>query len=124
MDRLDQLFQQFLRERAYLHNITPKTREFYETAWKAFTRAQREAPSRAADAPLLTRSDLQEFVIHLRQRGVKPVSGNCWMRGLNAFCRWLHQQGEIAAMEHTADGTLISGRANEALAGELAEYAV
>jgi GTP-binding protein HflX len=36
----------------------------------------------------------------------------------------LHQQGEIAAMEHTADGTLISGRANEALAGELAEYAV
>jgi GTP-binding protein HflX len=36
----------------------------------------------------------------------------------------LHQQGEIASMEHTADGTLVKGRANEALAGELAAYAV
>jgi GTPase len=27
-------------------------------------------------------------------------------------------------MEHTADGTLVSGRANEDLAGELAAYAV
>ena len=31
----------------------------------------------------------------------------------------LHQHGEIASMEHTADGTLVSGRANEDLAGEL-----
>ncbi len=36
----------------------------------------------------------------------------------------LHQHGEIATMEHTADGTLVSGRANEDLAGELAAYAV
>jgi len=36
----------------------------------------------------------------------------------------LHQHGEIASIEHTADGTLISGRANEDLAGELAAYAV
>ncbi len=36
----------------------------------------------------------------------------------------LHQHGEIAKMEHTADGTLVSGRANEDLAGELAAYAV
>ena len=36
----------------------------------------------------------------------------------------LHQQGEIASMEHTGEGTLVSGRANEDLAGELAAYAV
>jgi GTP-binding protein HflX len=36
----------------------------------------------------------------------------------------LHQQGEIASMEHTGEGTLVAGRANEALAGELAAYAV
>lgn len=41
---LAQHFDQFLRERVYLHNVTPKTREFYETAWKAFTRAQRDFP--------------------------------------------------------------------------------
>ena len=36
----------------------------------------------------------------------------------------LHQHGEISKMEHTADGTLVSGRANEDLAGELAAYSV
>ncbi len=36
----------------------------------------------------------------------------------------LHQQGEIDSMEHTADGTIVAGRANEDLAGELASYAV
>src|ERR1700754_4680501 len=36
----------------------------------------------------------------------------------------LHQHGEIASMEHTADGTIVAGRANEDLAGELASYAV
>jgi hypothetical protein len=36
MNRIDQLFQQFLRERTYIQNITPATREWYETAWKAF----------------------------------------------------------------------------------------
>jgi GTPase len=36
----------------------------------------------------------------------------------------LHQHGEIDTMEHTADGTLVAGRANADLAGELASYAV
>ncbi len=35
----------------------------------------------------------------------------------------LHKQGEIDGLEHTADGTLITGRANADLAGELAAYA-
>ncbi len=36
----------------------------------------------------------------------------------------IHQQGEIATLEHTADGTHVTGRANDDLAGELAAYAV
>jgi len=36
----------------------------------------------------------------------------------------LHQHGEIDSMEHTGDGTLVAGRANEDLAGELSSYAV
>ncbi len=35
----------------------------------------------------------------------------------------LHRDGEIDSIEHTADGTRVSGRASEALAGELAAYA-
>jgi GTP-binding protein HflX len=36
----------------------------------------------------------------------------------------LHRTGEIDSMEHTAEGTLVAGRAHEDLAGELAAYAV
>jgi len=36
----------------------------------------------------------------------------------------IHQRGEIDSLEHTADGTLVRGRAHEDLAGELAAYAV
>ena len=36
----------------------------------------------------------------------------------------LHQHGEIESMEHTGEGTVVIGRANEDLAGELEAYAV
>jgi GTP-binding protein HflX len=36
----------------------------------------------------------------------------------------LHQHGEIDSLDHTADGTMVAGRANPDLAGELAAYAV
>ncbi len=36
----------------------------------------------------------------------------------------LHQEGEIDVLEHTGEGTLVKGRANEDLAGELAGYSV
>jgi GTP-binding protein HflX len=35
----------------------------------------------------------------------------------------LHRQGEIDRIEHTGDGTVVAGRANPDLAGELAAYA-
>ena len=54
MTTLNEFFDQFLRERVYFHNITPKTREFYETAWKAFQRAHAEGPPRPAAAPLIS----------------------------------------------------------------------
>lgn len=61
---------QFLRERTYVHNVTPKTRDWYQSAWHAFKRSQ---PHSATE---ITKADLQAFVVHLRERGVKPVSCN------------------------------------------------
>ncbi len=95
MIRLDQLFEQFLRERTYVQNVTASTREWYECAWKAFKAAQSVAPPRPTSAPLISKADLQGFVVHLRERGVKPVTCNTWIMALNAFCRWLHDQGEL-----------------------------
>ena len=41
---LDIRFQQFLRDRTYVENVTAKTREWYETAWHAYQKAQPSAP--------------------------------------------------------------------------------
>src|SRR5262245_33094207 len=84
------LFSQFLDERRYLKNVTPDTIEWHETAFKAFRRALND------DAPPITKSSLQSFVVKLRQRNVKPVSLNTYIKALNAFCRWLHQEGHHA----------------------------
>ena len=45
-----------------------------------------------------------------------------WSRG--DLVDRLHRFGEIDALEHTGDGTLVRGRVDEALADELAAYAV
>jgi integrase/recombinase XerD len=81
------LFEQFLAQRRYLKNVTPSTIEWYETAFKALQRVQ-DSP-----APAVTKASLQAFVIALRQRGVKPISCNTYIKAVNAFCRWLHEEG-------------------------------
>lgn len=88
---LDELFAQFLRERTYLRNVSPKTLIWYETAWKAYRRGL----TSDADVHALTRQSIQGFIIGLRDRRISPVSCNTWLKALNAFCRWLHDEGYL-----------------------------
>jgi site-specific recombinase XerD len=67
---LDLLFEQFLRERIYLRNVTSKPRDWYESARRAFKASR--AKSEASDT--ITRADLAQFVVHLRSRAVTPSS--------------------------------------------------
>jgi len=94
MATLDSLFEQFLRERTYLKNVTPKTRVWYESAWKAFKLTQpADLAVREIDSPTaLTRANLSAFVVASRDRGLRPVTVNTWLRALNAYCRWLHEE--------------------------------
>ena len=79
---LDTLLLQFLRERKYLHNLRPQTLEWYETARKAF---RKSATSCLTDPASLKRAHLEAFIYALRDRGVKPLTCNTWLRTLNAF---------------------------------------
>jgi integrase/recombinase XerD len=83
------LFEQFLAQRRYLKNVTPSTIEWYQTAFKALQKAHH------TQAPSLTKSSLQQFVVTTRQRGVKPVSCNTYIKALNAFCLWLRDEGHL-----------------------------
>src|SRR5579885_3735213 len=82
------LFDQFLKERTYLKNVTPRTIVWYRIAFKNYNAALgTTAP------PLPTKPALQQFVIHERDRGIKPVTVNTYITAMNAFCLWLHQEG-------------------------------
>jgi site-specific recombinase XerD len=86
---LPTLFHQFTQERRYLKNVTARTLEWYTDALRAY---QQAVPGDAFP----TKASVQLFVIRLRERGVKPVSVNCWLRVLAAFSRWLHQEGHVS----------------------------
>jgi integrase/recombinase XerD len=90
MKPLDASFEQFLRERLYLKNVSPRTVEWYRTAWKAL---KSSSVLTGADSTWLSRTDLNAFVVHLRQRGVRPVTCNTWIGAMNAYCAWAHEQG-------------------------------
>ena len=81
------LFEQFLVERRYLRNVTASTLEWYQTAFKSLQKTL------GADVPPLTKSNLQQFVIAMR--GMKPVSCNTYIKAVNAFCLWLHDEGHL-----------------------------
>jgi hypothetical protein len=89
-DPLAALFDQFIKERIYLKNVTPKTIIWYQVAFKAYGRA---LPREAFAVP--TKAGLQQFVIGLRERGLRPVTCNTYIGAMNAFCAWLHQEGHI-----------------------------
>jgi len=83
------LFQDFLAQRRYLKNVTSSTIEWYETAFKALQRTHGVDPA-------MSKPTLQTFVVSLRKRNVKPISCNTYIKALNAFCRWLHEEGHLA----------------------------
>lgn len=85
------LFEQFLKERTYLKNVTPATLVWYQVAFKNYR------ASIADDAPPLpTKNTLQQFVIRQRERSIRPVTVNTYIGAMKAFCAWLHQEGHVA----------------------------
>jgi len=85
------LFDQFLKERTYLKNVTAATLRWYQIAFKSYRKAIADDA-----APLPTKATLQQFVIHLRDRGVRPITCNTYIGAMNAFCAWLHDEGHAA----------------------------
>jgi len=81
------LIDQFLKERTYLQNLSEPTLVWYRVAFKNYPALV------PANAGLPTKAMLQQFVVALRERGIKPVTCNTYVGAMNAFCAWLHQEG-------------------------------
>jgi len=81
---LSKLFDEFVKERIYLKGVTKKTVIFYRNSWASFEKHH------SGD---LSKQSLKDYVTAMRQAGIKPVSCNTYISCINAFLRWLHEEG-------------------------------
>jgi integrase/recombinase XerD len=79
--------QQFITERRYLKNVTPKTIIWYEQAFKSFAGA------------IDSREAIVQRIAELRERGVQAVSVNSWLRVINAYWKWNGQDIKIPRLK-------------------------
>jgi site-specific recombinase XerD len=91
---MDKLFEQFLREKKYLQNLSWRTLDIYGRSFKEYKRV-------INSDELPTPDTLKEFVIGLKERGLKATAINCYARSINAFLSWLH------ANKHTPEKLVI-----------------
>ncbi len=69
-------FQQFIRERQYLSNVTPATLEWYKHSFKWL---RTESPSQ---------DELKDAVLRMREKGLKATGCNSAIRAINAYLKW------------------------------------
>jgi len=90
---LNELFEQFIRERTYLDNVTPRTIRFFRQSWSAF---QRTLPDVIEPEGITADTGLR-FITGLRESGtVGTVTTNTYIRGVNVFLSWLHRKGALS----------------------------
>ena len=73
--------EQFIRERTYFKNVTPKTIAWYRQSFRAF------------DGAMDSRVAIGDRIARLRTTGVSAISVNTYLRTINAFFRWAHTEG-------------------------------
>lgn len=71
--------EQFISERKYLHNVSPRTVAWYSQGFKAFAGCD-------------TREQIIKRIGELRDRGVAAISVNSYLRIINAYHMWLHKE--------------------------------
>jgi integrase/recombinase XerD len=69
-------FEQFIKERKYLKNVSPRTIEWYE---QSFHWLQNPDPSQA---------DITDLVVKMRDAGLTATSCNARLRAISAYLRW------------------------------------
>jgi integrase/recombinase XerD len=69
-------FDEFVRERRYLHNVSPATVSWYT---HAFNWLPSESP---------TQDELKDAVLRMREKGLKETGCNAAIRAINAYLHW------------------------------------
>jgi integrase/recombinase XerD len=84
-------FEQFIREKQYINNVSPKTIRTYRDSLKAF-----EKFAGCSCPQYLTAKSLRSFVVTAGGCGVSPGAINTFARSVNSYLTWLHREGHIS----------------------------
>lgn len=84
-----ELFEQFLKDKTFLCNLSPKTIRSYRQAYDSFCKHKGE----------LTKAGLKNFVINMREAGLSAGGCNVYIRSINSFLTWLHEKGQCEALK-------------------------
>src|ERR1019366_4938534 len=80
-------FAAFVRERRYLHNVSPSTVSWYSHALKWLPS---ESPSQ---------EQLKDAVMRMREKGLKATGCNSAIRAINAYLKWSGSQLTIPQLK-------------------------
>ncbi len=80
-------FEQFLKERRYLQNVSTRTLDWYRESFQWLVN------------PDPTQADLMEVVIRMREAGLKATSCNNRIRAINAYLRWAGKPEHVKKMK-------------------------
>jgi integrase/recombinase XerD len=86
---MQELFESFVKDRRYGKGVSVRTEGWYRQSWHAFQDALSGASPEA-----LSKSDFVPVIEGLCSRGVSPITINTYARAINAFLRWLHEEGK------------------------------
>ena len=77
-------WERFIREKQYIKNLSPKTIEDYDSAWRAWGRWM------PADPVAITTRVVEDCILGMRGAGLSAISTNSYLRVLKVFVRWLN----------------------------------
>jgi hypothetical protein len=80
-------FEQFIQERIYLQNVSPRTVDWYRQTFKWLEKYP------------LTEQGLKELVVGMRQAGLEATSCNNRIRCVNAFLKWAGLPLKVAKLK-------------------------
>jgi site-specific recombinase XerD len=85
-------FEQFVRDRRYLKGVSDQTVDWYWQSWKAYARV---LDGRNPDQ--ITKGDFLDRIEEMRRSKVSATTINTYSRAVNAFLRWLREEGHTSA---------------------------
>jgi integrase/recombinase XerD len=78
---MQRLIEQFIQERTYFKNVSPRTVEWYRQGFRAF------------EGAIESKSTIGERIIRLRDARISAVTVNSYLRVVNAYHRWCYTEG-------------------------------